>query len=163
MAIPYRGNTGHDTYFITSSTFEKKSILRADLMASLLIDVMQHYRAQKKYLLHEYVVMPDHFHALITPVETLERAVQLIKGGFSFRAKKEIGFGGEVWQNSFYDRRVRDWEEYEGFRRYILNNPVKRGLVSLADNFLYSSARLQLDAVPQRLKPGSVERAVTQR
>jgi putative transposase len=51
--------------------------------------------------------MPDHFHLLITPFETLERSLQLIKGGFSFRAKKELGFGGEVWQNSYYDRRVR--------------------------------------------------------
>src|SRR6266566_7977562 len=36
--------------------------------------------------------MPDHFHVLITPTITLERALQLIKGGFSFRATKELGF-----------------------------------------------------------------------
>jgi len=35
--------------------------------------------------------MPDHFHLLITPRESLERAMQLIKGGFSFRAKRETG------------------------------------------------------------------------
>ena len=163
MAIPYRGTSGHGTYFITSSTFGKKSILQADRMASLLIDVMFHYRAQGKYLLHEFVVIPDHFHVLITPTQTLERAVQLIKGGFSFRAKKELGFGGEVWQNSFYDRRVRDWEEYEGYRIYILNNPVKRGLVQMAGDFPYSSASLRLDAVPQRLKPGSVVEGAPQR
>jgi REP element-mobilizing transposase RayT len=62
------------------------------------------YREQRKYLLHEFVVMPDHFHLLITPIETLERALQLIKGSFSFRAKKELGFVGEIWQKSFYDR-----------------------------------------------------------
>jgi len=163
MAIPYRGTTGHGTYFITSSTFGKKSILQTDRMATLLTHVMQHYRDQGKYLLHEFVVMPDHFHALISPNETLERAVQLIKGGFSFRAKKELGFGGEVWQNSFYDRRVRDWGEYEGYRTYILNNPVKRGLVSAAEDFPYSSARLHLDALPQRLKPGSLVEAAAQR
>jgi len=57
--------------------------------------------------LHEFVLMPDHFHLLITPLSTLERALQLIKGGFSFRAKKELGFLGEIWEKSFYDRRVR--------------------------------------------------------
>ncbi len=61
-----------------------------------------------KYLLHEFVVMPDHFHVLLTPQKTLERAMQLIKGGFSFRAKKEMGFSGEIWETSFYDHRVRD-------------------------------------------------------
>src|SRR5205823_9616438 len=58
----------------------------------------------------------DHFHVLITPTITLERALQLIKGGFSFRATKQLGFGGEIWQTSFYDRRVRDIKEYYAFR-----------------------------------------------
>jgi putative transposase len=92
-------------------------------MARLFIHVLEHYRQQQKYLLHEFVLMPDHFHLLITPTLTLERAVQLIKGGFSFRAKKELGFGGEIWQPSFYDRRVRDIEEYRSFREYIHLNP----------------------------------------
>jgi len=98
-------------------------------MAQLFIEVLLHYRRQGKYLLHEFVLMPDHFHVLITPAITLERALQLIKGGFSFRARKELGFGGEIWQTSFYDRRVRDIKEYRAFREYIHRNPVKRGLV----------------------------------
>ena len=99
--------------------------------------------------------MPDHFHLLITPVSTLERALQLIKGGFSFRAKRELGFGGEIWEKSFYDIRVRDWEGYCAFRLYIHMNPVKRGLVAVPEQYPYSSARagMVLDDVPQRLKP----------
>jgi putative transposase len=119
MAAPHRGNTGFSTYFIRAATFQKQSLFQADRMASLLVDVLLSYRTQQKYLLHEFVIMPDHFHLLITPTLTLERALQLIKGGFSFRAKRELSFGGEVWQKSFYDRRVRDWEEYCAFRRYI--------------------------------------------
>jgi putative transposase len=63
-------------------------------MAQLLVEILQQYRLQKEYLLHEFVVMPDHFHLLITPTETLERALQLIKGGFSYRASKGIGICG---------------------------------------------------------------------
>jgi putative transposase len=94
--------------------------------------------------------MPDHFHLLITPTLTLERALQLIKGGFSFRAKRELGFGGEIWEKSFHDRRVRDWEEYCAFQQYIHLNPVKKGLA------VAPKARMVLDAVPQRLKPSGV-------
>ena len=89
MAAPRRGNTGSSCYFITASTFQKRNILQSDRMATLFLDVLLHYRG--KYLLHEFVLMPDHFHLLITPRESLERAMQLIKGGFSFRAKKRIG------------------------------------------------------------------------
>jgi putative transposase len=52
------------------------------------VQVLLSYREQHKYLLHEFVLMPDHFHLLITPTLTLERALQLIKGGFSFRPKE---------------------------------------------------------------------------
>jgi putative transposase len=116
MAAPHRGNTGYSSYFITGSTYQRRFIFQSDQMARLLVDVMLHYRQEKKYLLHEFVVMPDHFHLLLTPTLTLERALQLIKGGFSFRAKKELGFGGEIWEKSFYDRRIRDLAEFENCR-----------------------------------------------
>jgi putative transposase len=122
-------------------------------MAHLFLEVLQHHRRQDKYLLHEFVLMPDHFHLLITPTVTLERALQLIKGGFSFRARKELSFAGEIWQPSFYDRRVRDIKEYCAHREYIHRNPVKRRLVSGASDYPYSSARpaFELDGFPQRL------------
>lgn len=155
MAAPRRGNTGYSCYFITASTFQKRNILQSDRMAGLCIDVLLHYRQQHKYLLHEFVVMPDHFHLLISPQESLERTMQLIKGGFSFRAKRELGFLYEIWQPSFYDWRVRDAEEYFGFREYIRRNAPKRGLAGRAEDYRHSSAwpGLVLDEAPQRLKP----------
>jgi putative transposase len=119
------------------------------------VDVLLHYRQQRRYLLHEFVVMTDHFHLLITPTESLERAMQLIKGGFSYRVKKELGFTHEIWQPSYYDRRVRDVEEYFGFREYIRQNPVKRRMVERPEDCRFSSAwpGHQLDTAPQRLKP----------
>lgn len=114
----------------------------------------RHYRQQGKFLLREFVIMPDHFHILITPTESLEPALQLIKGGFSYRARKELGFVGEIWQSSYHDRRVRDVEEYRAFREYIHMNPVKRNMVSDPAEYIYSSAhrRFQLDGLPPRLK-----------
>jgi putative transposase len=155
IAAPRRGNTGYSCYFITASTFQKRNILQSDRMASLFVDVLLHYRQERKYLLHEFAVMPDHFHLLITPRESLERTMQLIKGSFSFRAKRQLGFMHGIWQPSFYDRRVRDAEEYFALRNYIRHNPVKRGLATRPEDYQYSSARpgLVLDEAPQRLKP----------
>ena len=100
MAAPHKGNTGHGTYFITASTFQKKSLFQSERMTRLLIQVLFHYRDRQKYMLHEFVIMHNHFHLLISPVVTLERALQLIKGGFSYRAKKQLEFGGEIWEKS---------------------------------------------------------------
>jgi REP-associated tyrosine transposase len=156
LAAPLRGNTGHSAYFITAATFQKQSLFQSERMAQLLIDVLLHYRRQGRYLLHEFVIMPDHVHLLISPTVTLERSMQMIKGGFSFRARKELGFGGEIWQASFYDRRVRDLDEYVAFRKYIHLNPVKRGLVTAVERYPYSSAKpgFDQDALPQRGKAG---------
>jgi putative transposase len=153
LTIPYRGTTGDGTYFVNASAFQKTALLQSDRMAMLFINTLIEYRDQRE--LHEFVVMPDHFHLLITPIVALERAVQLIKGGFSFRAGKMFGLRGNIWQQSFYDRRVRDAIEYESFRRYIHWNPVKRGLAGIPEQYAYSSAagRVVLDPVPQRLKP----------
>ena len=155
MAIPIRGNTGLGSYFITSATSQRKLILQSDRMAGLLLDVLFHYRDQNKYLLHEFVIMPDHFHLLLTPTDTLERSLQLIKGGFSHRARKELGFAGEIWEKSFHDWRVRDWEEYCHYREYIHLNPVKARLRAEGVLYPYGSAAagFVLDPCPQRLKP----------
>jgi putative transposase len=155
MAAPRRAILYTVATSSPASTFHKQNILQSDRMAGLLVDVLLHYRQTQKYLLHEFVVMPDHFHLLISPQESLERAIQLIKGGFSFRAKRELGFMHEIWQPSFYDRRVRDAEEYFAFRDYIRQNALKRGRAVKAEDYRYSSAwpGLVLDEAPQRLKP----------
>src|SRR5258706_4084736 len=117
MTIPYRGQTGNSTYFVSANTWERKRLLQSDRSARLFLEVLYHYRAEKKYLLHEFVVMPDHFHVLLTPTGvTLERCLQLIKGGYSFRAHREFDWRQEIWQSSFHDRRVRDAAEYQNLR-----------------------------------------------
>lgn len=141
-----------NTYFITATSWEKRSIFQADRMAALWIDVIYAYRSQGKYFLHEFVLMPDHFHCVLTPRGvSIERALQFIKGGFSYRAKKELGFHGEVWQRGFADRRVRDAEEYQSRRLYIHMNPVRRGLAKEAAGYAASSANpgFELDPPPR--------------
>jgi putative transposase len=99
-------------------------------MASLLIEVLLHYRSQNNYLLTDFVVMPNHLHLLITPrAPTLEKCMQLIKGGFSFRAKKELGFPWSIWQGSFHDRRIRDVAELAIYRGYIQSKPGFREIM----------------------------------
>lgn len=101
----------------------------------------------------------DHFHLLITLGSeiSVEKAVQFIKGGFAFRAGRELGFRAPVWQRGFSEVRVRDEEAFAEVREYIWMNPVRRCLVSESGEFPHSSAhaRFELDAAPQGLKPSS--------
>ena len=106
------------TFFVTASTWGKRSLLQTDRAARLFIDVLHDYQQQGKYRLHEYVVMPDHFHALITIDAgiTIERAVQFMKGEFASRAGRELQFCAPVWQKGFSEIRVFDWETFVSIR-----------------------------------------------
>ncbi|MGB2606272.1 MAG: transposase [Candidatus Sulfotelmatobacter sp.] len=154
MAAPPRGNTGYSVYFVTASTFQRTPLFRKEPMARLFLEVLLHYRDKKNYLLHEFVLMPDHFHLLLSPTLSLERSLQLIKGGFSYRAKKDLEHSGSTWQPSYYDRRVRTIEECSNFKYYIRSNAVKSGLAERPEEYFYSSAHSSfvLDQIPERFK-----------
>jgi putative transposase len=147
------------TYFVTSDTWERRSLFRNEAWARLFFKNLLAHRDE--YLLHEFVLMPDHFHILITPKGALEHAVQLIKGGFSHRAKKELGSNAEIWQRGFSDHRIRDAEDYDKHVHYIHLNPVKRLLCEKPAECKYSSAfpGWKLDPIPQGLKPQNVLQA----
>lgn len=163
MVIPIRNSDSRHitstarTFFITSSIAGKRNLLQSDRAAGLFIRTLYDYRAQGKFRLHEFVVMREHFHLLITVDAnmTIERAVQFVKGGFAFRAGRELGFRTPVWQKGFSEVRVVDAEGFQGVTKYIHNNPVARRLVSDAAQFPHSSAHpgFELDAAPQGLKP----------
>jgi putative transposase len=113
-------------------------------------ETMNHY-AEKDYALHAYVILPDHLHILMVPFETLEKAVQLIKGGFSFRAKRAFDWKFEIWQQGFTDHRIRDEEDWEKHIEYIRSNPVKTRLAARSEGNPYLA--VPNPDSPQGLKP----------
>jgi putative transposase len=82
-------------------------LLQSERNATLWIDLLRSYVAAGKFPLHDFVIMPDHVHLLITISgdSTIERVMQFIKGGFSYRLKRELGYLGEVWQRGFSELR----------------------------------------------------------
>jgi putative transposase len=118
-----------------------------------MLATLAHYEGSG-YKLHAYVVMPDHLHLLITPAESVEKSVQLIKGGFSFRARRELDWIGEVWQPGFTDHRIRDEEDWLRHLGYIRQNPVDARLVE--DSVLYEYMGMASIAFPRGLKPAEI-------
>ncbi|HUR36540.1 MAG TPA: transposase [Terriglobales bacterium] len=133
---------GPQTFFITSSTDQKKSVFQVEQWARIFLKNLYKHKKEKAYLLHCFVLMPDHFHLLITPVPdtTLEKSLQFIKGGSAYELKQAGRTGSAVWQRGYTDHRVRDGKEYEEIVIYIHQNPVKAGLVQKAEDYKYSSA-----------------------
>ncbi len=133
-----------------------RALLQSERNATLLIDVLRSYVATGKFQLHDFVIMPDHLHLLLTVTgdTTIERAMQLIKGGFSYRLKKELGYLGEVWQRGFSELRVGDRKSYLRHREYMAQNPVQAGLVDSPEKFPYCFTYLAKQKA-QGLKPAN--------
>jgi len=81
------------TYFVTFSTWQRRRLFVAESYVGLFLKTLYGYRRQGKFLLHAFVLMPEHVHLLLTPADdvTLERAIQLIKGGYSHAFGLEFG------------------------------------------------------------------------
>ena len=138
MAIPSR-TAKAGTFFVTTATHNRRRLFQVEANAQRLLETIEHYRAN--YLLHAYVVMPDHLHLLITPmIITLERSMQLIKGGFSYR----LGSNLPVWQRGFTDHRIRDAEDFRTRVQYIHRNPIDARLCEQAETYAFSSANTKI-------------------
>jgi putative transposase len=134
------------TCFVSAVTAKRRRLFQVDANAQLMLDVLQHYREQGRFVLHSFVIMPEHLHMLITPAAdvSLEKAVQFIKGGFSFRLKSKR----DVWERSYNEVQIRERVKFEACKRYIEDNPVKAGLCARPEDYQFSSSRQGFGADP---------------
>lgn len=94
MAIPKRHIHAPGAYFISSRTWENRRLFVTEPICQIFIRTLLKYRDENKYAVHGFVLMPDHFHVLMTLSQetSLERAVQLIKGGSAHAIGDELNF-----------------------------------------------------------------------
>ncbi len=143
---PARATGETRTFFVTSQTAGGRSLFQTTRMAELFIEVLRSSVKAGRFTVHDFVVMPNHVHILMTVPGslTIEKAVQFVKGGFSFRAKKELGFRGEIWQQGFSDVRNVDDESFHQHCAYIDNNPVKSRLAGAPEEYPFGMAYLKM-------------------
>jgi putative transposase len=145
------------TYFVTTKCAQGISTFQVKENADILIAKLLEYRDKEHYLLHEFVVMPNHLHLILTPSQTtsLEKAIQFIKGGSSHAIHTVRGTRNQIWQSGFHESRVRDLIDYKKKADYIRFNPVAAKLVEKPEDWSFGSASgsFRLDSIPQGLKP----------
>ena len=114
---------------------------RADI-ADLVAGAMRHFH-ESRYLLRDWVVMPNHVHVVLWPMPNY-RLSDILKSWKQFtsrRAKKTLGMAQEpFWQTESYDHWIRNEAEAARIARYIRNNPVTAGLCAQPDDWQWSSA-----------------------
>lgn len=143
----------HDLHFITCSCYRRQPELGTAKRRDRFLKILEEARRKYRFVVHGYVIMPEHFHLLITEPEVGDPSVvmKVIKERFTRQlnskhrqaspAQTELWDPEPVWQKRFYDFNV--WTERKRIEklRYIHRNPVKRGLVAQPDQWRWSSFR----------------------
>ena len=121
---------GPHQYFLTFCTFERGQVFRDPLVATSIITQFRLTARELDFAILAYCLMPDHVHMVVegkTDTADLRRFVK--------RAKQRTGqayshqSGIRLWQEGYYDRVLRASEDTRAIVRYILENPVRSGLV----------------------------------
>jgi valyl-tRNA synthetase len=151
---------GGKTYFIT---FRTDAGILKDAERRIVLDACTHWHGDRADV-RMVTVMPDHVHLLVTPREKspgewwpLPELMHSIKSFSAKEINRSRGDTGVVWQREYFDRIVRDENEFFEKCRYMLNNPVKAGLVRHWEEYAFVWRGDRLEAGPTAGKEGSQE------
>jgi len=143
--VPPKGLTSGQAFACIDRYLDKAicgpSWLRLPEIATVVVDSLHYHESElRQYILHAYVVMPNHVHILITPVVSVPKIMKSLKAFTAREANAILNRTGlPFWQREFYDHWVREGE-FDRIARYIAQNPVKAGLATEPHLYPWSSA-----------------------
>jgi putative transposase len=146
------------SHFITTSCYQRRPLLGTPRSRDLFLEVMEQIRQRHQFVVAGYVVMPEHVHLLFTEPERGNPSLVMaaLKQNFAHRLLRELRVktgaqmdtiwntpvaAGHVWQRRFYDFVVFSENKRAEKLNYMHENPVRRGLVLKAEDWLWSSSR----------------------
>ena len=140
MSRPLRVEFPGAIWHVTSRGNERREIYRDDKDRRRFIRFLAHVVSEHRWLLHAWVLMPNHYHLLLgARIESIARLMKRINGSTANRWNKEDGTSGrQVWYR-YSDRGIRGEDHWYAVLAYIHENPVKHGYVALPTDWNASS------------------------
>ncbi len=136
--LPAFDYCGCHRYLVTCCTWRRQLLLNATSVPTVSSEAHGAF-ADRGFDLIAWVFMPDHVHWLVQGTRedsNLKAAMTLARQRSAIAYKRACG--GSLWQNGYHERVLRRAEDANAIARYILNNPVRAGLVQEPGDYLYS-------------------------
>ena len=125
-------------YFLTTAVGNRRPIFVRHESAIAVLDSIRWLHRARRFFVDAAVVMPDHVHlAGRLGATSLSDLMHTFKSYTSNRLA-DMGVDAPVWQPGFHDHALRDDEDYLVRIHYLVDNPVRAGLVEQADDYPYS-------------------------
>ena len=129
---------GFYRYFLTICTHHRARLFVSDSAVRVVVTQLSRTAHAERFSVIAYCLMPDHIHALVGgthPAADFREFVRLFKQQSAFRWKRENA--STLWQRSYFEHVLRDEEDTIGVAKYILENPVRAGLVERPEAYPY--------------------------
>ncbi len=127
-------------FFVTTCTLSRRRELDNDAMHAICREVWQNCEHRYGWLVGRYVLMPDHAHFFCAPLadgHPMSTFLAKWKEWTSKYAQQRQQVVTPLWQPEFFDRLLRSAESYEEKWMYVVQNPVRAGLVATAEAWPY--------------------------
>ena len=113
--------------------------LRDERVATIMQNALLFYN-NKRYKLVAWCIMPNHVHVLVEmmPGVSLSTVLHGWRSYTAHEANKILNRKGKFWMEEYFDRYIRDWTHFQYAYNYIINNPVKAGLVENAEEWKFT-------------------------
>lgn len=143
----YKRNLPHweqpgSVYFITFRT--AKGVTLFDKAKNIIFDAIL-FHNNKKYKLYASVIMNDHVHLILQPIEKIKNAfysigeiMHSIKSYSANKINRQLQRKGSVWLDENFDRIIRKEKEFVEKLNYIVNNRIKSSLVDNIEDYKWS-------------------------
>ena len=127
--------------FVTIATKGKRAIFSQRDLADNFVTLLRTLCKENGIPLYAYCVMPDHVHLLMSASET-KGIIELVREikSLSTRLAWQRGHKGAIWQRSFYDHFLRRDEDCMVTAKYIIGNPVRKGIVECWEDYPFSGS-----------------------
>jgi putative transposase len=128
---PYR-------YFLTICTFGRARVFVEGDRVRLVMVELSRTADDHRFNVIAYCFMPDHVHLLVDgthEASDFREFVRVFKQRSAFRWKQQ--HGSALWQRSYFEHVLRDEEDTIGVAKYLLENPVRAGLVERPEEYPY--------------------------
>ncbi|GHU30480.1 hypothetical protein FACS1894172_03840 [Spirochaetia bacterium] len=158
MARPERGDTSKGkTYHVASEINRKDFDLQDDEDKKMFLAVIDEAKTKKSYKfeMHNFCIMDNHFHFLITPElgQSLSVIMKWIKMVVAIRWNRNHGKTGHLWGDRFFSREIIDDEDFITVYNYIDQNPVKASAVEKPEDWLWGGLHHHQAGITRIVKP----------
>jgi putative transposase len=128
---------------VTVAVKDRRPVFSDQQVAAAAVDALTAHARKTEVRVYAYCIMPDHVHLVLQPSATCD--IVTFVGQFKNLAQRAAwrhGVVGAFWQVGFFDHFLRRDEQLDTVVRYVVDNPVRRGLVNAAEDYPFVGSLL---------------------